>query len=75
MRPQTSTSLWLPFFLKNGEMTIPSSWAGYVAVSFSLLRLAIQCRRGARSLIGHYVVTTPPMDLVRVESNLSAEAR
>ena len=39
----------------------------------SLLRLAIQCVRGACSLIRHHVVAPPPMDLVRVESNMSLE--
>ena len=43
------------------------------SLSFSLLRSAIQCVHGARSSIQHYVVAPPPMDLVRVESNLSLE--
>ena len=44
------------------------------SLSFSLLRSAIQCIRGARSSIGHYVSAPPPMDLVRKESNLILES-
>ena len=44
------------------------------SLSFSLLRSAIQCIRGARSSIGHYVSAPPPMDLVRVESNLTIDS-
>ena len=36
-------------------------------------RSAIQCVRGARSSIQHYIQAPPPMDLVRVESNMSLE--
>ena len=43
------------------------------SLSFSLLRSAIQCIRGARSSIGHYASAPPPMDLVRVETNLTPE--
>jgi len=39
-------------------------------LSFSLLRSAISCLRGARSSSGHYDRAPPPMDLVRVESHL-----
>jgi len=39
-------------------------------LSFSLLRSAIACIRGARSSSGHFYRTPPPMDLVRVESHL-----
>ena len=44
------------------------------SLSFSLLRSAIQCIRGARSSIGHYVSAPPPMDLVRIESNLTIDS-
>ena len=44
------------------------------SLSFSLLCSAIQCIRGARSSIGHYVSAPPPMDLVRKESNLTLES-
>ena len=44
------------------------------SLSFSLLRSAIQCIRGARSSIGHYVLAPPPMDLVRKESTLTLES-
>jgi len=40
-------------------------------LSFSLLRSAIQCFPGARSSIGVYSRTTPPVDLVAVESHMS----
>ena len=42
-------------------------------MSFSLLRLTIRCVWGARSSFRHHVAAPPPMDLVRVESNLSLE--
>ena len=41
-------------------------------LSFSLLRSAIQCIRGARSSIGVYTRTPQSVDLVTVESHLSA---
>ena len=44
------------------------------SLSFSLLRSAIQCTCGACSSIGHYVSAPPPMDLVRVESNLTIDS-
>ena len=40
-------------------------------LSFSLLRSAIQCIRGARSAISHFVKTPPVIDLVRAESQFS----
>ena len=43
------------------------------SLSFSLLRSAIQCVRGARSSIRHYAVAPPSMDLVKVESNLTLD--
>ena len=36
-------------------------------LSFSLLRSSIQCIRGARSSIGHYVKTPPIVELIRAE--------
>jgi len=44
-------------------------WLCY-CLGFSLLRTAIQCIQGARSSIGVYSRTPPPMDLVTVESCL-----
>ena len=44
------------------------------SLSFSLLRSAIQCIRGARSSISNYVSAPPPMDLVRAESNLTIDS-
>jgi len=41
------------------------------SLCFSLLRSAIQYIRGARSSIGVFSRTPPPIDLVRVESSLS----
>ena len=43
------------------------------SLSFSLLRSAIQCVRGAHSSIRHYAVAPPSMDLVMVESNLTLD--
>ena len=39
-------------------------------ISFSLLRSAIQCIRGARSSRGHASKSTPPIDLVNNEAQL-----
>ena len=44
-----------------------------VFLVFSLPRSAFQCVRGAHSTFRHQVVAPPPMDLVKVESNLSLE--
>ena len=54
------------------EYSIVMGWLR-CSLSFSLLRSAIQCVRGARSSIRHYIQAPPPMDLVRVESNMSLE--
>ena len=54
------------------EYSIVMGWLRY-SLSFSLLRSAIQCVRGARSSIRHYIEVPLPMDLVRVESNMSLE--
>ena len=43
------------------------------SLSFSLLCSAIQCVRGACSSIWHHIESPPPMDLVRVKSNMSLE--
>ena len=40
------------------------------SLSFSLLRSAIACVRGARSSIGHFFRAPPSLDLIQVESNL-----
>ena len=55
------------------EYSIVMGWLRY-SLSFSLVCSAIQCIQGARSAIGHYIATPPPMDLVRVESNLTIES-
>ena len=56
------------------EYLIVMGWLRY-SLSFSLVRSAIQCIRGAHSAIGHYITAPPPMDLVRVESNLTIESK
>ena len=57
------------------EYSVVMGWLR-CSLSFSLLRSAIpQCVRGARSSIRQYVQAPPPMDLVRVESNMSLEER
>ena len=56
----------------NDEYSVVIGWL-QCSLLISLLCSAIQCIRGARSSIGHYVAVTPPMDLVRVESNLTLE--
>ena len=55
------------------EYSIVMGWLR-CSLSFSLLRLAIQCIRGARSTIGHYIAAPPPMDIVRKESNLTIDS-
>ena len=45
----------------------------WCSLSFSLLRSAIQCVRGALSSIRHHIEAPPPIDLVRMESNMSLE--
>ena len=42
-------------------------------LSLSLLRSSIQCIRGARSSIGHYVKTPPIVELVRAESQFAVD--
>ena len=54
------------------EYSIVMGWLR-CSLSFSLLRSVIECARGARSSILHYIQAPPPMDLVRVESNMSLE--
>ena len=39
-------------------------------ISFSLLRSAVQCIRGARSSRGRYVKSVSPVDLVTAETNI-----
>ena len=56
------------------EYSIVMGWLR-CSLSFSLLRSAIQCVRGACSSIRQYIQAPPPMDLVRVESNMSLEER
>ena len=52
--------------------THANTWSrlALLPISVSLLRSAITCLRGARSLSNHYDRAPPPMDLVRVESHL-----
>ena len=56
-----------------GEYSIVMGYWLRCSLPFSLLHSAIQCVRGARSSIQHYIEAPPPMDLVRVESNMSLE--
>ena len=71
------------FFYKRLASLLSHKWGDeYLSVmgwlrcslSFSLLRSAVQCIRGACSSIGHYISAPPPMDLVRVESNLTIDS-
>ena len=39
-------------------------------LSFSLLRSSIQCIRGARSSIGHYVKTPPIVELIQAGQSI-----
>ena len=71
MKPQFSTSVWLPSYRLSGVMnTLVLGWLR-CCLGFSLLHSAIQCIRGARSSIGAYTRAPPPMDLVQVDSRLS----
>ena len=56
-----------------GEYSVILGWL-QCSFLFSLLHSAIQCIRGAYSSIGYYVTSSPPMDLVRVESKLTLES-
>ena len=51
------------------DYSVVMGWL-HCSLSFSLLRSAIACVRGARSSIGHFHCAPPPLDLVRVESNI-----
>ena len=51
------------------DYSVVMGWL-HCSLSFSLLRSAIACVRGARSSIGHFHRAPPPLDLVRVESNI-----
>ena len=71
------------FFYKRLASLLAQKWGdeysivmGWLRCSllFSLLRSAIQCIRGTRFTIGHYIAAPPPMDLVRMESNLTIES-
>ena len=67
-------------FYKRLASLLAKKWGDYSVVlgwlrcclSFSLLRSAIQCIRGLRSSIGVYTRTPQSVDLVTVESHLSA---
>ena len=54
------------------EHCVVMGWL-HCSLSFSLLRSAIACVRGAHSSIGHFYKATPPLNLVRVESNMITE--
>ena len=54
------------------EYSVVMDWL-QCSLSFSLLHSAIQCVHSACSSIRHHVAAPPPMDLVRVESNLPLE--
>ena len=56
----------------NDEYSVVMGWL-QCSLSYSLLRSTIQCIQGACSSTGHYVAAPPPMDLLRVESNLTLE--
>ena len=51
------------------DYSVVMGWL-HCSLSFSLLRSAIACVHGARSSIGHFHRAPPPLDLVRVESNI-----
>ena len=54
------------------ERCVVMGWL-HCSLSFLLLQSAIACVRGARSSIGHSHKATPPLNLVRVESNMVTE--
>ena len=54
------------------EYCVVTGWL-HCSLSFSLLRSAIVCMRGARSNIGHFHKATLPLDLVQVKSNMITE--
>ena len=62
----------LLFHKRGDEYSVVMGWLR-CSLSFSLLRLAIQCVHGAQSSIRHHLVAPPPMNLVMVESNMSLE--
>ena len=51
------------------DFSVVMGWL-HCSLSFSLLRSAIACVRSACSSIGHFHRAPPPLDLVRVESNI-----
>ena len=51
------------------DYSVVMGWL-HCSLSFSLLRSAIECVRGARSSIGHFHRAPPTLDLVQVESNI-----
>ena len=51
------------------DYSVVMGWL-HCSLSFSLLRSAIVCVHGACSSIGHFHHAPPPLDLVRVESNI-----
>ena len=71
IRPPSFMNTWLPFWWGD-DYSVVMGWL-QCSLLFSLLRLAIQCIQGAHSSIGHYASASPPMDLVRVETNLTPE--
>ena len=54
------------------EYSVVMGWL-HCSLSFLLLRSAIACVHGAHSSIGQFHKATPPLDLVRVESNMITE--
>ena len=72
MKPLSFTSTWLLFYLLSREICSYAITLGWLRfrLSFSLLRSAITCLRGAWSSSSHYDRAPPPMDLVKVESRL-----
>ena len=54
------------------EYCVVMGWL-HCSLCFSLLRSAIVCMSGAHSSIGYFHKATPPLDLVRVKSNMITE--
>ena len=51
------------------DYSVVMGWL-HCSLSFSLLQSAIVCVCGPRSSIGHFHRAPPPLDLIRVESNV-----
>ena len=51
------------------DYSVVMGWL-HCSLSFSLLQSAIACVHGARSSVGHFHRAPPPLDLIRVQSNI-----